>query len=84
MTKLQTEDPQTVSRAVHATFTQRELFLLLAVSIVVFWASLFLLTNPQTWWFIPAITPLTVTSQMPSCTGTFMIFRCSTSWGIHT
>src|SRR5438552_12230080 len=43
MTKLQTEEPQTVSRAVHAAPTQRELFLLLAVSFVVFWTSLFLL-----------------------------------------
>jgi hypothetical protein len=43
MTKLQIEEPQTVSRTVHAAPTQRELFLLLAVSFVVFWTSLFLL-----------------------------------------
>ena len=42
MTKLQTEEPQTVSRTVHAAPTQRELFLWLAVSFVV-WTSLFLL-----------------------------------------
>lgn len=43
MTKMQTEEPRTVSWAVHAGPEWRELFLLLAVSFVVFWTSAFLL-----------------------------------------
>ena len=40
---MQTEEPRTVSRGVHAALKWRELFLLLALSFVVFWTSLFLL-----------------------------------------
>lgn len=84
MTKLQTEEPQTVSRTVHAAPTQRELLLLLAVSFVVFWMSLFLLHKSTDLVVHSGDTPLTGTSRMPSCTGTFMIFRYSISWGFHT
>lgn len=43
MTRVQTEEPRTVSRAVDATPNWREPFLLLAVSFAVFWTSTFLL-----------------------------------------
>ena len=40
---MQTEEPRTVARAVHAAPGRRELFLLLALSLVVFWTTSFLL-----------------------------------------
>src|SRR5579864_2591535 len=43
MTRVQNEEPRTVSRAVHAASGRRELFLLLALSLVVFWTTSFLL-----------------------------------------
>jgi hypothetical protein len=43
MPRVQTEEPRTVPRAVHAVADRRELFLLLAISLVVFWTTAFLL-----------------------------------------
>jgi len=40
---MQTEEPRTVARAVHAAPGRRELFLLLALSLLVFWTTSFLL-----------------------------------------
>jgi hypothetical protein len=70
--------------AVDATPKRRELFLLLAVSFVVFWTSTFLLHKSTDFvgHYGDNAAYLDVANAIH--TGTFMIFRYSISWDIHT